>query len=376
MSQRSCTIPPVFNEHEKEQFGLRLSSWYLANRRAMQWHGTDAYSVWVSEIMLQQTQAATVTDYYNRFMKAFPTVHQLAKAPIETVLSHWSGLGYYARARNLHRAAQVVVTEFGGVVPDKLEALLSLPGVGRYTAGAILSIAFNRQVPLVDANVERVISRLFVLDEPPSSSPGKANLWAIAAQLVPAASPGIFNQGLMELGATVCTPSDPACHRCPVEPFCKAARTPNPAQWPPRLQGKKIVQETHCSVIVRNNSGGVYLLKRPQKGLWGGLWEFPRVICTPEESPTMAAQRAANEILRVKVGTPSVMAVIRHTVTHHNITLYGCEAEPLEEPVTGERIKLVPIDSLNDFPFAAPQVLLCSALTNRRDVEVQQALNL
>ncbi len=357
-------------------FADRLINWYVANRRPMRWHGADAYSVWVSEIMLQQTQAATVTEYYDRFMHSFPTVHALAAASQEVVLAHWSGLGYYARARNLHEAAKIVVARHGGNVPNSLNELLNLPGIGRYTAGAILSIAYNQPVPLVDANVARVISRLFTLNELPTSREGNKNLWAITSHLVPLQHPGLFNQGLMELGATVCTPTAPDCNKCPVTSLCGAHATVDPSQWPTKTARKKFVQQIHCSVVVRQPDGGVYLVRRPSRGRWGGLWEFPRVECKQDETPCEAAERAARQLLNVPITDVTMVTAVKHTVTHHNITLYCCTAQALEVPVTGEGIHLVSVESLPDYPLAAPQVLLRNQILCPAKFEIQQALTL
>jgi len=186
--------------------------WYRDNRRELPWRRTrDPYAVWVSEIMLQQTRVETVVPYWERWMGRFPTVQALAAAPLDDVLAAWAGLGYYSRARNLHAGAREVVTDWGGSVPGRVDALLEIPGIGRYTAGAIASIAFGQPAPLVDGNVARVLARLFAIDEDVKSAAGSARLWALAADLVPAGAAGDFNQGLMELGATVCTPARPRC---------------------------------------------------------------------------------------------------------------------------------------------------------------------
>ncbi len=371
-----CTLNYELDSFPRNEFSNRLVDWYLRNRRPMNWHGANAYSVWVSETMLQQTQAATVTDFYNRFMASFPTVECLATASEDSVLAHWSGLGYYARARNLHLAAKMVVAQYGGTIPNTIDELVKLPGIGRYTAGAILSIAFHQPVPLVDANVARVFSRMFMLDEPPNSARGTNVLWAIASLLVPMYQPGLFNQGLMELGATVCTPAEPACGRCPAAGYCKAFETADPTRWPLKPARKKVVQETHCSVVVHHSRGGVYLVKRPSRGLWGGLWEFPRVVCNGEETPCDAAERAAKQILGLNVIDVRLFAVVKHSVTRYSITLHGCTARAHQDPRESEGIHLVSVEDLKDYPLAAPQVQLRDAIIHSGKRNFELALNL
>ncbi len=206
-----------------EDLTRRLLDWYDASKRELPWRATaDAYRVWVSEIMLQQTQVATVLPYYERFLAAFPTVSRLAEAPLDEVLRLWSGLGYYRRARSLHAAARVVVERHGGSFPSALEAALALPGVGRYTAGAVLSIAYGLRLPAVDANAERVLSRVFVIEGDTRVGPAKRDLHAIAAKTAPADRPGDHNQALMELGARLCTPRRPQCTECPLADLCQA----------------------------------------------------------------------------------------------------------------------------------------------------------
>ena len=215
-------------DDRRERIVTNLLSWYRLHKRDLPWRGASPYAVWVSEIMLQQTQVATVIPFFLRFLERFPTVEALAESPIEEILLHWAGLGYYARARNLHRAAQIVVTNHAGNVPDTPESIETLPGIGRYTAGAILSIAYNVPRPLVDANVIRVLSRVFGLRGDPKSGANQTALWSLAEQLVLTAqdAPGDFNQGLMELGALVCEPSEPQCERCPLLQDCVAGNSP------------------------------------------------------------------------------------------------------------------------------------------------------
>ncbi|HLK55425.1 MAG TPA: A/G-specific adenine glycosylase [Chthonomonadaceae bacterium] len=351
----------------KERIAARLLEWYRVHKRDLPWRGASPYAVWVSEIMLQQTQVATVIPFFRRFLERFPTVEVLAEAPIEEVLKYWAGLGYYARARNLHRAAQVVVTVFGGSVPNTPEAIETLPGIGRYTAGAILSIAYNVPRPLVDANVVRVLSRVFGLHGDPKSAANQAALWSLAEQLVPETAPGDFNQGLMELGALLCEPSDPKCERCPLLADCVAGNSPDPSALPELPPGRATVQVTHSAALIRNEAGQVLIVQRPLHGLWGGLWEFPRVVCASAETPQEAAVRAAREIVGLEVELGKRVGKIKHAVTHHRITLYCFSARLRKSDAAPQQrdcaaVRWEPPDALDDYAFSSPQALLRSAL--------------
>lgn len=236
-----------------------LLGWYDRVRRDLPWRRTDdPYAIWVSEAMLQQTQVATVIPYYRRFLARFPTVHALASAPEVDVLKHWEGLGYYSRARNLHKAAGVVVSECNGTLPDTLDGLQSLPGIGPYMAAAVASIAFNRPVPVLDGNVERVLTRLHGISDPAREKATHQRLWALADDLLSIDRPGDHNQAMMELGATVCTPRAPDCPGCPFTGDCKAERAGNPESYPVKLP-KKTVPHHHIAVglVMRD---GCYLM--------------------------------------------------------------------------------------------------------------------
>jgi A/G-specific adenine glycosylase len=354
-------------EETRQRITTALRVWYQANRRDLPWRGASPYGVWVSEIMLQQTQVATVIPYYRRFLERFPTVEALADAPIEEVLRFWAGLGYYARARNLHRAAQMVVANYGGRVPDTPETIEALPGIGRYTAGAILSIAYGIPRPLVDANVIRVLSRLFGLRGDPKSATNQAALWSLAEQLVPADAPGEFNQGLMELGALVCEPAEPKCERCPLLPDCVAGNSPDPSALPEYPAGQATVALTHSAALIRDNAGRVLIAQRPLRGLWGGLWEFPRVVCAAGEAPVEAAARAAREVVELEATIGAPVGKIKHSVTRYRITLHGFLARPLSANATPQprecaAIRWATLPELSEVAFSSPQALLRDAL--------------
>jgi A/G-specific adenine glycosylase len=255
-----------------------LLGWYRRNRRPLPWRETsDPYAIWVSEAMLQQTRVETVESYWTRFLERFPTVHELARADEEDVLALWSGLGYYRRARSLHAAAQVIVERHGGEFPRTRDELLALPGVGPYTAGAVLSIAFDLPEPLVDGNVGRVFARLFALEGTTGSSELQRDLWQLAGELVPReGAAGDWNQALMELGATVCTPRDPNCPACPLAEGCRARSAGRTAElpWPkPKVPSIEVALET---VVVRDGDA-LLLERRPASGRMAGMWQFPTV---------------------------------------------------------------------------------------------------
>jgi A/G-specific adenine glycosylase len=283
----------------------------------MPWRETsDPYAIWVSEVMLQQTRVDTVRPYYDRWMARFPTVVALADAELDDVMREWQGLGYYSRARNLHRAARLVRERHGGTVPDDTGALRSLPGVGEYTAGAIASIAFGSASPAVDGNVRRVLARLHDLEDP-----RPAELRGLAARLVPADRPGDFNQALMELGATTCTPRSPRCGPCPLSEWCIAYARGTQAERPRPRPGRPVPEASVATVVMRRDGNQVLLVRRPEKGLLGGLWEFP-----DPDVPGIAALLATSR--RVATLDPVVHRFSHLTVTYRP-TLYALDAEPV-----------------------------------------------
>lgn len=334
----------------------RLLAWFSVNRRSMPWRDNPSpYYVWLAEVMLQQTQVATVIPYFERFVERFPTIEALASAPLEEVLRYWEGLGYYSRARHLHETAKRIV-QAGGQFPSTAEKLRELPGIGAYTAGAIASIAFQQPEPVVDGNVTRVLARLLWLKGNLKQGAGHKLLWEIARELVDPERPGDFNQALMELGSTTCTPTQPACSQCPLQPLCAAYARGQPTAVPesaPSKPSRKVVDVS--AVILRDDS--VLLAKRPEQGLWGGLWEFPRATRTQRESiETLALQAAGAVGLRA---TPyAVLGCVRHAVTYSRIELYGylClyqEGTPRSETYT--QLEWAMLDELAHYPLSAPQ---------------------
>lgn len=293
-----------------------LLTWFDHHQRDLPWRRTeDPYAIWVSEVMLQQTQVERVLRYYPRFLERFPTVASLAEANLADVLVVWRGLGYYGRARNLHKAAKELVERFGGELPSTLDELKSLPGFGRYTAGAVASIAFGLEAPLVDGNVARVLSRLLLIEGAPGDKAREAALWSAAGDLVVGARPGDLNQALMELGATVCLPSSPMCLLCPVQAGCGALAAGRVDELPPpkKAPPKKLLD---LAVAVAHRDGCVLLARRPDGGLFGGLWEMP---CAPIEA-------SGTSTLRKMLGKRPVvgpqMVILQRTLTHRRLRLH------------------------------------------------------
>jgi A/G-specific adenine glycosylase len=297
------------------QIRTTLLGWYDENRRDLPWRSRngdipDAYSVWVSEVMLQQTRVETVRSYFERWIAAFPTLDALAAASQEEVLKAWEGLGYYSRARNLHRAVREVVASYGGTVPSDPERFRSLPGVGRYTAGAVASIAFGREEPIVDGNVRRVLSRLQDVE-----LPGDPQLWRVAKQLVAGGRPGDLNQALMDFGATVCTPKSPGCRSCPLGGACLAHSAGTVEQRPGRKR-RPAVPEERYGVAVLLREAEVLIVKRPETGRLGGLWEFPGSRQDPQEDARAAAHRAFVELLGPCPVKLAPLCTVPHALTH------------------------------------------------------------
>ncbi|MBL0692714.1 A/G-specific adenine glycosylase [Comamonas sp. JC664] len=297
-----------------------LLGWYDRNKRDLPWRRTkDAYAIWLSEVMLQQTQVSTVIPYWERFLKRFPTVRALASAPLDDVLSGWKGLGYYTRARNLHRAAQEIVARCGGALPSTAAELLELPGFGRYTAGAVASIAFGEEAPLVDGNVARVLSRIFEVEGLPGDRQREATLWALATALVKGERPGDLNQALMEHGATTCRPENPLCLLCPVRGACVAFRKGRVDELPPakvRATPKKLT----LAVAVWPHAGTLLFARRADAGLFGGLWELPAAE-VPEDATDAEARARLAAALGVDVTLEAPLGTVKRQLTHRDLTL-------------------------------------------------------
>jgi A/G-specific adenine glycosylase len=306
-----------------------LLEWYGKQRRALPWRATrDPYCIWVSEVMLQQTQVATVIGYYERWLRHFPDVAALAAADTEDVLRAWEGLGYYSRARNLQRAAQRIVLEHGGKLPSSVPQLLALPGIGRYSAGAIASIAFAADEPAIDGNIVRVLTRLFGLRGDPKRAPLSARLWQLAGALLPAGRAGDFNQALMELGATTCTPRAPRCATCPVRTECVALRQDRVLEYPQAAPRPAMTEEHRVAGVVRRQ-GRVLVVRAPAGApRWAGMWQFPDVRIDAGMEPAPALEARVLGSTGVRVAADARVLGLRHQVTRFRIAIdvYACRA--------------------------------------------------
>lgn len=300
-----------------------LLIWYDQHAVDLPWReNQDAYRVWLSEIMLQQTQVETVKPYFARFLAAFPTVHHLAAAPLHHVLKMWEGLGYYSRARHLHQTAQVVSREHDGHFPQTTDELLKLPGVGRYTAGAIASIAFGQPVPVLDGNVIRVFARLTDLEADVTEPAVKDDLWKLAEAWLYPDRPGDYNQALMELGRLVCKPRAPLCALCPLQKHCRALANDTQAQRPVKKPKAATPHYDVTAGMIWNNSGELLIAQRPLDGLLGGLWEFPGGKVEPGETLSDCLRRELREELDIEVEVGELFTVVQHAFTHFKITLH------------------------------------------------------
>ncbi len=322
MSLADLHLPPRFLASARRAVSA-LHAWYEASARDMPWRRTrDPYAVWVSEVMLQQTQVATVIPYYEAWMAQFPDVAALAAADEAAVLKRWEGLGYYSRARNLHRAARAVVAEHGGVVPDDQQAFRALPGVGPYTAAAVLSIAFDRDLAVVDGNVRRVLGRLVALAHDARKAPWSRAIDELAAELLPAGAALVHNQAVMELGALVCTPRSPSCEGCPLAGPCRARRAGDPEAYPRRAPRKAVPHHQVAIGLIFDEGGRVFIDQRPYDGLLGGLWEFPGGKLEPGETVEQALARELMEELGMRAEVTGALPSVDHAYSHFKVTLH------------------------------------------------------
>jgi len=310
-----------------EGFQGALLEWFERNGRDMPFRRTrDPYAVWISEIMLQQTTVAAVLPFWERFMERFPTVEALAAAPLDDVLHAWAGLGYYTRARNLHRAALEIMANHDGRFPSRFEDLLALPGVGRYTAGAVSSLAGGEDRPVVDANVARVLARVETIEGDPRSGPAHRALWDAAETLLPRGRARDWNLALFDLGAMVCVPVDPKCLVCPVSSWCGAYRTGRQRELPHLAARAPLSRQTDVAAVIRDAGGRLLLVRRPEGGVWAGLWELPRGTLEPGEDPAEGLKRIVRELLGVEIEVGEEAVSVRHTVMRRGITLRAFHA--------------------------------------------------
>lgn len=297
----------------------RLLDWFAAHARDLPWrHDRTPYRVWVAEVMLQQTQVEKVRDYFVRFMARFPSVAALAAASLDDVLKQWEGLGYYSRARALHRAAKEVVTRYNGALPADVKALRQLPGIGAYTAGAIASIAFGIPAPAVDGNVRRVLARVLML-----AAPTTAQLEDAVRIWMPDDAPGPFTEALMELGATLCRPQSPRCLLCPWRDLCRACEMGRPEAYPALKPRKTIPHYDVAAAVTICDDNRILVARRRQEDMLGGLWEFPGGKREPDETLPEALRRELQEEMGIDIAVGAQLIVIKHAYTHFRITLYA-----------------------------------------------------
>ena len=337
------------------EISRNLLNWYAANARRLPWRGhPDPYAVWVSEIMLQQTRVETVIPYFERWMARFPTLQALAAASQQEVLQTWEGLGYYSRARNLHLAAQKVVSGYGGALPHSRRELEKLPGIGRYTAGAIASIAFGQDEAALDGNIRRVLSRLFAMRLPARSPAGEKRLWQLVEENLPPGQAGDFNQALMDLGSAVCTPQKPACLLCPLAEFCQA-RAEGSQEELPLLEEKAPVPHITVTAAIIQMDGRVLLARRPARGLLGGLWEFPGGKQEPGEELAAALKREIREELAAEIEVGENFGIYHHAYTHFKVTLHAflCRlaGDSLPTPLEASELRWASPADLAGFPM-------------------------
>jgi len=331
-------------------FQTRLLNWYKKNKRILPWRDrirTDAYEVWVSEIMLQQTRVETVIPYFEKWMRLFPSVTALAKASEREVLNAWEGLGYYGRARNLQKAARVVISEYDGDLPNDPIELLKLPGIGRYTAGAIASIAFGMDEPALDGNLKRVYARLFDVEEAVDSPSGEKILWDLARRNLPKGRAGDFNQALMDLGAMICIPKNPRCSICPLMELCRARVNGTLELRPMNKPGKSVPHYIHAAGVIIKR-GRVLLAQRPSNGLLGGMWEFPNGGV--DGNPAEGLAKALKLGYSLKVKRREEVGVVQHTYTHFKVTVHAFRCE-LSSMLKKQNLKWVSVNALADYPM-------------------------
>ena len=332
----------------------RLLAWFRRHARDLPWRRTrDPYCVWVSEIMLQQTQVATVIHYYQRFLQGWPTVGDLARADEQQVLRLWEGLGYYSRARQLQQAAQRVMAEHGGVIPRDLASLRALPGIGRYTAGAIASIAWDVRAPILEANSTRVLARWLAYAGDPSRAAGQRRLWSLAEHLLPRHQVGLFNQALMELGSEICTPRTPGCRQCPVSSLC-----PTQARgWQsriPRVARRPRYEDVYEMAVVVRRGTQVLLRQCGPEERWAGLWDFIRFPVNRESLSHTDEELASRvqELTGLHVSIGRRLARIKHGVTRFRITLLCHEARVLAGRLRRPGLRWIPASELPDYPLS------------------------
>lgn len=336
----------------KEQFQNDLIDWFEGEHRDLPWRkDRDPYKIWVSEVMLQQTRVDTVIPYFQQFMSRFPTVEALAEAGEEEVLKAWEGLGYYSRARNLHEGVREVYAKYDAKVPDNKKEISGLKGVGPYTAGAILSIAYGKAEPAVDGNVMRVLSRILLIEDDIAKVKTRKMFEAAVKELIPKDQASAFNQGLMELGAVVCTPTSPKCLLCPVKDHCRAFHEGRQGEFPKKGKKKPPKVVSMAVAVVKNEQGEVLIHRRPKEGLLAGLWEFPGFEISPDWNKKQQLLQLLEETYDVKVELNRRLRNIQHVFTHLKWELAIYEGTVTDSVKESDVLKFVTVQDLEKYPF-------------------------
>lgn len=345
----------ILQEFDINGFRDQLVHWFEEHKRDLPWRRTnDPYRIWVSEVMLQQTRVDTVIPYYNNFVQKFPTLEDLAYAEEQEILKAWEGLGYYSRVRNLQTAVREVVEHYGGKVPDTKKDISQLKGVGPYTAGAVLSIAYHKPEPAVDGNVMRVISRVLLIEEDIGKAKTRPIFEKALAKMISPDKPSEFNQGLMELGALVCTPKSPGCLLCPVREHCRAYHTGKEKSLPIKEKKTKVTVKNMAAIVLRNKQGEVLIQRRPDSGLLAKLWQFPNVEVTKStDSPQECLEDFFCSELEISVKIESAVQKVEHVFSHlvWNITVYEGTLLSEKNHVTSEDTRWVDENSIESYPF-------------------------
>ena len=361
---------PQADEFADASFSADVIGWQkLHGRHALPWQNTsDAYRIWLSEIMLQQTQVAAVIPYYQKFLSSFPDVESLAAAPSEAVMSHWSGLGYYTRARNLHRCAQRVATEYGGRFPDDPALLADLPGIGRSTAAAIAAFAYGKRAAILDGNVKRVFARVFGVEGYPGAKPVEDLLWQRAVALLPRTDMQSYTQGLMDLGATLCVRSKPACERCPLRARCVAQASGRTAELPLR-KPKKVVPEKSVVMLVVSQDNQVLLQQRPDSGIWGGLLSLPELPVSDNAEQFGSAVELAMQDFG-EIAACRKLQPFSHVFTHFKLHVWPYQVVLQRRFLQAAESVHVwyPIAHLQQAPLPAPVKKLLLGVLHRDDL--------
>lgn len=349
---------PLDDARQLVRFRRRVFDWFAENARSLPWRGTnDPYRIWVSEIMLQQTTTKTVEGYFERFMERFPTVHRLAEAETAQVNRYWEGLGYYRRCSQMHKTAKEIVERFQGQFPRQYGIFLKLPGIGRYTAGAVLSLAFDERLPILEANTLRLYSRLVALQDDPRTGTSQKRLWSFAERILPRNDVGRFNLALMDIGNAVCRVTKPNCRECPVVRFCEAAQSGQQHCIPFLPPPEKKEDRTEVALLIRKGQK-ILMIRYPEHRRWAGFWDFPRAEAAAELPLEIASDAVLKQRLRELTGYEmephKFLKTLKHTVTRYRITLHFCEGTLRETSSPSEAVcerKWVSLSELDHLPL-------------------------